>query len=57
MLWYTCVSIINLKQEMQKQNEKLAKGIISIDTSKNPFAPYCKKLHGTLKTEYGSVSY
>ena len=42
---------------MQKQNEMLAKGILKYNSNNDPFASYCKKLHGAIKTDYGSMSY
>ena len=46
-----------LKQEIQKQNAKLASGVFSASTSDAPFAPYCTRLHGTITTDQGSFSY
>ena len=46
-----------LKQEIQKQNEMLSKGHFRYSSENDPYAPYCKRLHGTVKTSYGSLSY
>lgn len=46
-----------LKQILQKENDMLSKGYYHYDSSKDPYTPYCKRMHNTVKTNYGSVSY